>query len=100
MIVFYANSAAANEPDFSWAISQYYNDIIRCTGALQAVPAFLRRFVLFSKVRPSANSIRITCNLITKHGCALEVLLSRLLEAMDLHQAVWNEKDALKNVGR
>ena len=50
-------------------------------------------------VQSFANSIRFTYNLITKKGRALDVLLSRLLEAIDLDQISWNEEDSLKKVG-
>ena len=50
-------------------------------------------------VQSFTNSIRFTYNLITKKGRALNVLLSRLLEAIDLDQISWNEEDSLKKVG-
>ena len=38
-----AKRISADEPDFAWAMSQYYNDTIACMGMLQVVPTFLKR---------------------------------------------------------
>ncbi len=36
------NRLSGEEPDFSWALSRYYDDTVTCMGALQIVPAFLQ----------------------------------------------------------
>ncbi|KAG6990988.1 cytochrome P450 [Physcia stellaris] len=76
-------SSDAGEKEFSWAMSQYYNDTVSCMGAFQIVPAFLRRF---------------TYKLITKGGRALDVLVSRLDQAADPERDAWREEEPLKSV--
>lgn len=81
--VYMFGNKLSDETEFSWAMSQYYDDTIACMGALQAVPSFLRRS---------------TYNLITKRGRSLDVLLSRLLKAVAPDQDAWGEDDHLKSI--
>ncbi|MCJ1454854.1 hypothetical protein MMC28_005207 [Mycoblastus sanguinarius] len=81
--VYMFGNTLSDETEFSWALSQYYDDTIACMGTLSAVPSFLRRF---------------TYNLITKRGRSLDVLLSRLLKSVAPNQGAWREEDSLKSI--
>ena len=48
---FRAKGISAEEPDFAWAMSQYYEDTITCMGMLQVVPSFLKRLQHMLHVR-------------------------------------------------
>ena len=36
------NSLLAEEPDFAYAMSRFYVDVVKCMGALQVTPSFMQ----------------------------------------------------------
>ncbi|KAL8871900.1 MAG: hypothetical protein Q9174_002369 [Haloplaca sp. 1 TL-2023] len=76
-------NVGSDEIDFAWAMDQYYKDTMMSMGILQLVPSFLRRTAYV---------------LVTRNGKALDVLMTRLVGAIDSKEAKWEVDKALRSV--
>ena len=92
---------AAEESDFSFAMSQYYNDTIACMGALQIAPSFMKSYVEHDILTFHGIIIdfySFVYSLITRKGRALDILLTRMLDAVDPKHSNWEENENLRRV--
>ena len=89
----------AEEPDFSFAMSRYYDDTIACMGALQIVPGFMKAYVSdYTFDEQIIHTCSFVYSLITRKGQALDILLTRMLDAVDPNLNKWEESEDLRSV--